>query len=138
MWGSSHMFNISEKNVVYNGCTLRLELPPVVGQGAYVPGQFMVDRINVVINGQVFDIIVDLENFLRLQLYSTDADRLSSNLASGLYTSQALRILLSSTTTNNVILIPLKCALFDVIQPAILNDQHSDRKSTRLNSSHRR
>ena len=134
MWGSSHMFNISEKNVVYNGCTLRLELPPVTGQGAYIPGQFMVDRINVVINGQVFDIIVDLENFLRLQLYSTDADRLSSNLASGLYTSQALRVLLSSTTTNNVILIPLKCALFDVIQPAILNDQHSIQLNVFMNS----
>ena len=138
MFGSSHMFNIIEKNVVLNGCTLRLELPPAVGtngyQGVYVPGQFLNDRINITINGQVFDVIVDLENFLRLQLYSLDADRMSSNQASGPYSSQNLRVNLTSTTTNNVILIPLKCALFDVIQPALLNDQHAIQLNVFMNT----
>ena len=138
MFGSSHMFNIIEKNVVLNGCTLRLELPPNVGtngyQGVYVPGHFFVDRVNITINGQVFELIVDLDNFLRLQLYSVDADRMSSNQACGLYSSQNLRVNLSSTTTNNVILIPLKCAIFDVIQPAILNDQHAIQLNVFMNT----
>ena len=138
MWGSNHLFNITEKNVVLNGCTLRLELPPLAGtnnfQGAYVPGQFFVDRTNIIINGQVFDISADLDNFLKLQLYSSDADRQSSNQACGLYSSQNLRLLTTSNVTNNVILIPLKTDIFDVIQPAILNDAHSIQLNVFLNS----
>ena len=94
--------------------------------GVYVPGQFMAERCNIVINGQVFDVIVDVENFLRLNLYKTDADRLSSNQGSGLYNSVPQRLAnISSTTVNNIILIPLKCSFFDVVQPAILNDAHA-------------
>ena len=130
LFGSSHMYNISEKNIVVHGATLKLELPPLSGtnsfSGVYVPGQFMAERCNIVINGQVFDVIVDVENFLRLNLYKTDADRLSSNQGSGLYNSVPQRLAnISSTTVNNIILIPLKCSFFDVVQPAILNDAHA-------------
>ena len=137
MWNSSHTFNLCEKGIALNDITLKLELPPLSGTNlvaTYVPGQYMIDHINILYNGQIVDTLWADDLFLKMQLYSLDCDRLTSNMGSGLYSSSAQRLAnISSQTTSNIVLVPLRCFV-NSIHPNILVDAHNIQLTVYMNT----
>ena len=71
----------------------------------FVPAQFFIDHIDVVMNGNIIDTYYPLDQFLQSQLFQRDEDRSLQNIAAGSYASTAQRTALA--TTNSSYYLPL-------------------------------
>lgn len=116
LFGSQFTIDIRDLNVVVHDLTMQFNLSAIstMTSGMFVPAQFLVDHIDVVMNGNIIDTYYPLDQFLQSQLFQRDEDRALQNTAAGHYASTTQRIALA--TGANSYYLPL----FDFFRQAKL------------------
>ena len=107
-WGAQSTFDIREKNISLHEIIIKLNISPITGLTGtaqpnfpnYNPSFFFFKRIEILINGKVFDNLFPDEQFLRNQLFERDEKRKYTNIISGDYSNDAQRYALASNTSD--------------------------------------
>ena len=126
-FGSFHIFNFREKNVIINNFSLQFVTSSISGTSLTcyaVPAFWFFTKIEITQNGVLLDTVYSTEQFLRAQMLNSDEDRMSINASVGMYNSSAARTLLSSTTNSNTYIVALN-TLFDQTRMNLLNSSHN-------------
>ena len=106
-FGSMFTIDIRDLNVLLHELCLQFNMSAIstMTSAMFVPAQFFIDHIDVVMNGNIIDTYYPLDQFLQSQLFQRDEDRSLQNIAAGSYASTAQRTALA--TTNSSYYLPL-------------------------------
>ena len=128
-FGSMFVLDVREKNIIIDNLALQFNVSAISGRVSdptgyprFNPAFYWMNRIELLINGQVINTHYPSEQFIINQLLSEDEDRILINNMSGNYASGTQRRTLSSTAGSNYF-VQLK-TIFDVAHLPILTDAH--------------
>lgn len=99
-FGSMFMIDYKELNVLVHDLTLQFNMSAisVMTSASYVPAAFIIDHVDMVMNGAIITTIYPQDQFLQCQLFQPDEKRLVENIASGMYNNATQRQALASST----------------------------------------
>lgn len=98
-FGAYFTIDYREINVEIKKLILQFNISAISGMtsGMFSPSQFLVNHIDIVQSNNIITTIYPEEQFIQQQLFECDEDRLLQNIASGLYSSTALRTTMATT-----------------------------------------
>lgn len=127
-FNSYFTIDLKSTALLLHNLTLQFNLGPVVGSspvGSFIPAYFWLNRLEIVMGGNVIKTVQGNQQFLQNQLFELDEDRIPSIMtACGRYDSAPHRLTLSSTTTNNTFYVNLK-TFIDTISVPMLTENHN-------------
>ncbi len=106
-WGGFFTFDFREKGVIIHNLAIQFNISNTTGLTGTVtnypnfnPAYFWIQRLELVIGGNVIDTRYPIEQFLHNNFFYSDETRLKTNTAVGLYSSLAARNALATSAST--------------------------------------
>lgn len=123
-FGGQFTLDYKTKGTEVFSADLVFNLSQLTGTGSLrlVPSYFFPDHIDLIQDGAIVETIYPWVDFLNQQAYTEDPDRISMNIATGIYSSTAQRTTLASA--NNSYVLPLKFYFTYGASLPVIDDGH--------------